>query len=688
MCVFLVHPSIQFMCLFFPYVQVCNHPEIFKRREVASPLYFQSLMAPSLTPKIVNRVRTLDMYTTISAAGTSPIRYRFPVCALLHHGLRVKLPPYKYRDELSLGYSEGDDFSRDAFSTRWDETWLRHKLLHNDLNIFHAAYIHGSLVSDPNSAFGWLPFVDLSPAECAFLVHGSGLHQCLALLVHRHRLERGLAYCRSHMCHPDTPAGDSATGAGTGVRYPTAMVASRALLLVREAQTPLRRWGSGVRIGTFTRAQRLKASREVASTKLHDSMLRNRLIAKDALAEKAIAEYGTADEGRAYYTKAIELPAEREASVNNVEFGLGFGEQERVCVWPDSPQVVRSAFQPAHRCVGRVFMEKVLAPVVDLDVSSGGMRAGLAWDLGLGNHNTWARSVLLGFTTAPFSAKMNHFGAPMAEPMALLGMGWPASYQEIVPEALVRRSRRVEGNLSLQTKSGDRYLLPQAPYTLSPPGLLRPLLEQGYALNNVQVPSFGQLLNDSSKLAILDRLLMNLLRDGHRVLIFSQMTKMIDILEDYMAFKRYKYFRLDGSTTLSERRDMVSTYQRDRSYFAFLLSTRAGGLGINLTSADTVIFYDSDWNPTNDAQAMDRVHRIGQQKQVTVYNMVRMCECVCVCIYIYLSPSHSLHVQNTHAHTGRQELYRGEHPQARSGQIQHPKDCVRWRLHCRPRKLK
>merc|ERR1712232_230838 len=89
-----------------------------------------------------------------------------------------------------------------------------------------------------------------------------------------------------------------------------------------------------------------------------------------------------------------------------------------------------------------------------------------------------------------------------------------------------------------------------------------------------------------------------------------------------MAYRRFKYVRLDGSSKLSERRDMVEEFQTDSSIFVFLLSTRAGGLGINLTASDTVIFYDSDWNPTNDAQAMDRCHRIGQEKPVTVYRLV------------------------------------------------------------------
>jgi len=140
--------------------------------------------------------------------------------------------------------------------------------------------------------------------------------------------------------------------------------------------------------------------------------------------------------------------------------------------------------------------------------------------------------------------------------------------------------------------------------------------------NYVTYPHAGQLLADSGKLKVLDKLLKKLHRDGHRVLIFSQMTKMLDVLEGYLSWRRYKFFRLDGQTLINERREMVRTFQSDPDYFVFMLSTRAGGLGINLTAADTVIFYDNDWNPTMDAQAQDRCHRIGQKKQVTVYRMI------------------------------------------------------------------
>eukprot|EP00124_Ichthyophonus_hoferi_P003882 Ihof_evm1s373 gene=Ihof_evmTU1s373 len=136
------------------------------------------------------------------------------------------------------------------------------------------------------------------------------------------------------------------------------------------------------------------------------------------------------------------------------------------------------------------------------------------------------------------------------------------------------------------------------------------------------VPDKYVIIRESDKMMMLDRLLIQLKKDDHRVLIYSQMTRMIDLLEEYMQLRQHKYMRLDGSTKVEDRRDMVAGFQNHTDVFCFLLSTRAGGLGINLTAADTVIFYDSDWNPTVDQQAMDRAHRVGQTRQVTVYRLV------------------------------------------------------------------
>ncbi|PCH33516.1 hypothetical protein WOLCODRAFT_135169 [Wolfiporia cocos MD-104 SS10] len=141
-------------------------------------------------------------------------------------------------------------------------------------------------------------------------------------------------------------------------------------------------------------------------------------------------------------------------------------------------------------------------------------------------------------------------------------------------------------------------------------------------LSTMQVPEAKRLIFDSGKLARLDTLLQELKAGDHRVLIYFQMTRMMDLMEEYLIYRQYKYLRLDGSSKLEDRRDMVMEWQTRPDIFIFLLSTRAGGLGINLTAADTVVFYDHDWNPSNDAQAMDRAHRLGQTRQVTVYRLI------------------------------------------------------------------
>ncbi|KAL2292073.1 hypothetical protein FJTKL_10737 [Diaporthe vaccinii] len=131
------------------------------------------------------------------------------------------------------------------------------------------------------------------------------------------------------------------------------------------------------------------------------------------------------------------------------------------------------------------------------------------------------------------------------------------------------------------------------------------------------------LVFNAGKMLVLDKLLKRMKAQGSRVLIFSQMSRLLDILEDYCVFREYKYCRIDGSTAHEDRIAAIDDYNKpDSEKFVFLLTTRAGGLGINLTSADIVVLYDSDWNPQADLQAMDRAHRIGQTKQVVVYRFV------------------------------------------------------------------
>ena len=137
----------------------------------------------------------------------------------------------------------------------------------------------------------------------------------------------------------------------------------------------------------------------------------------------------------------------------------------------------------------------------------------------------------------------------------------------------------------------------------------------------------GHLVENSGKLAVMDRLIDKIIseksEERNQILIFSQMTKMLDILDDYLRFKQIPHCRIDGSTASSDRQTMIDEFMRpDTDKRIFLLSTRAGGLGINLVSANFVVIFDADFNPQSDLQAIDRAHRIGQQRPVTVYRFV------------------------------------------------------------------
>lgn len=131
------------------------------------------------------------------------------------------------------------------------------------------------------------------------------------------------------------------------------------------------------------------------------------------------------------------------------------------------------------------------------------------------------------------------------------------------------------------------------------------------------------IIDNSGKMVVLDKLLKKLKDEGSRVLIFCQFLDMMDILEDYCIWRQYKYSRLDGQTSHEKRAEDVANFNApDSDKFLFLISTRAGGLGINLATADSVIMYHSDWNPQADIQAVDRAHRIGQKKQVRVFRLI------------------------------------------------------------------
>jgi SWI/SNF-related matrix-associated actin-dependent regulator of chromatin subfamily A member 5 len=150
-----------------------------------------------------------------------------------------------------------------------------------------------------------------------------------------------------------------------------------------------------------------------------------------------------------------------------------------------------------------------------------------------------------------------------------------------------------------------------------------PFLFPGAESPNLDDTALVDLIAASGKLSVLDMLLRSLFQKKHRVVLFSQFTMVLDLLEDYCVMRGWRSARFDGGTARAKRSFLMNQFNADDSpFFLFLMSTKAGGMGLNLQSADTCILFDSDWNPQNDLQAMARVHRIGQTKKVHIYRLI------------------------------------------------------------------
>ncbi|XP_072989516.1 ATP-dependent DNA helicase DDM1 isoform X3 [Typha latifolia] len=180
---------------------------------------------------------------------------------------------------------------------------------------------------------------------------------------------------------------------------------------------------------------------------------------------------------------------------------------------------------------------------------------------------------------------------------------------------LQEKAENFSGKVAMKQKLNN--LVIQLRKNCNHPDLLESAFDGSYFY-----PPIEQLVEQCGKLQLLDRLLTLLLARKHKVLIFSQWTKVLDILDYYLSEKGLEVCRIDGNVKLDERRRQIEAFNDlNSSVNIFILSTRAGGLGINLTAADTCILYDSDWNPQMDLQAMDRCHRIGQTRPVHVYRL-------------------------------------------------------------------
>ena len=198
----------------------------------------------------------------------------------------------------------------------------------------------------------------------------------------------------------------------------------------------------------------------------------------------------------------------------------------------------------------------------------------------------------------------------------ILFTGMSAMQKKLYRDILIRDIDAIQGNsggsrtavlnivMQLRKCAGHPYLFP--------------------GVEDRTLPPLGEhLVENCGKFVVLDKLLKRLQERGHRVLLFTQMTRILDILEDYLVMRRMNYCRIDGNTSQEDREGYIEAFNAPESdKFIFILSTRAGGLGINLQTADIVILLDSDWNPQADLQAQDRAHRIGQKRPVQVFRLV------------------------------------------------------------------
>ncbi|GFR51659.1 hypothetical protein Agub_g14095, partial [Astrephomene gubernaculifera] len=197
--------------------------------------------------------------------------------------------------------------------------------------------------------------------------------------------------------------------------------------------------------------------------------------------------------------------------------------------------------------------------------------------------------------------------------------------REIYKSLLLRHSSVLAGHRAAVAAAGGattalKNLMMELRKTCNHPWLVDPGLADAAGPPGSSLPS---LISHSGKLALVDKMAGRLRQAGHRLIIFSQFTRTLDLLEEWLLGRGLGYLRIDGTVAGAERQKRIDRFNaQPDAYFAFLLSTRAGGLGINLATADTVIIFDSDWNPHNDLQAQARAHRLGQDKPVMIYRLV------------------------------------------------------------------
>ncbi|GAX74493.1 hypothetical protein CEUSTIGMA_g1942.t1 [Chlamydomonas eustigma] len=205
----------------------------------------------------------------------------------------------------------------------------------------------------------------------------------------------------------------------------------------------------------------------------------------------------------------------------------------------------------------------------------------------------------------------------------LLARHYPVLVAGSSSSAATNSSRPAEGRPASNKMSALKNLMMELRKCCNHPYLFDGAEQQGIANGQSAIDPLQALISNSGKLELVDRMVSQLIKEGHRILIYSQFTRTLDILEDWLRGRKWGHVRIDGSIAGAERQRRIDRFNLlPDQYSVFLLSTRAGGLGINLATADTVIIYDSDWNPHNDLQAQARAHRLGQLKPVMIYRLV------------------------------------------------------------------
>jgi hypothetical protein len=567
--------------------KLCNHPELYERKVVPSPFYFgKKLVYPMTKQKaggnanaiisagdaMKESVIGIGLSASASALtkkpGAPPILFiPCPAASLNANPIAPRLP----------------SIIHNAIHIP-----ARTKLLDHSFSLFTAMHIHSALhhtsagkdgVARSSSSFAALSLLNMSAAEMSFLAGAEPLHAWFVIIVLLHRRDRAVLVdeeCSRHRYHMDvTPmnrlASLPALNLGVHVIAPSSKYALPAF------PSSLCLEGDGL------------IWRDPAAFSSCVSFLRRvrRLSRARAVAPPAYPLWSRTLSSPSAHGGIDVLAPEYVGWEKSVLLGIDCWK------WANFSQT-----RNMHGCTYPVSLQ------LTLDLLPIGLNAL--------HKRTYVASP---FTQQQFDAKL----VAEARISSIDATFQPMLHSATAPLSVVARTLHASSVVG----------------SYSVPGLITCLTPLGISpASRLLVPTVEDLISDSGKLQVLDRLLRRLKLEGHRVLIFSQMTKLIDLLENFLRYRRYKYARLDGQTALSARRDLVKTFQTDQSVFAFLLSTRAGGLGINclytlryttmvhclvlcthsadcgcsdvcivclydlVTSADTVIFYDNDWNPS------------------------------------------------------------------------------------------